>query len=304
MTPAASEKRLQRLYEKYPPNSARRPEIKDIDGEKQKKYSLKKWPNSMTAAPANLLRSAVFGVAVQNRHAEKTLIIKNNYAEIEFNGWTLNQNDLDVWLSVIQQCQLQEGWEVSFKLGDLLKSLNKTMTWKNKEWLKDCLNRLVKSNLKIKSNQNFYNGNLLSSVKEEGEGKRLIVKFDKEIISFFETSAISYIESEVRLRLRGHQLALWLHSFFSTHQNPFPIKIRTIKQLCGSQCHDELKFRQILKRALKLLDAEDQKTNYLVDGELIKVVKVVKILAVPMSRKPVPKGRKPVPQGKRSSSTE
>ncbi len=59
-----------------------------------------------------------------------------------------------------------------------------------------------------------------------------------------------------RTRLKT-DLAKWLHGFYSSHRTPYPIKVITLKQLCGSHCNRLSDFRMKLRFALReLIDAE------------------------------------------------
>jgi hypothetical protein len=48
-------------------------------------------------------------------------------------------------------------------------------------------------------------------------------------------------------------LAKWLHSYYVTHRNPYPIKVASIRELCGSSTKALYKFRQALGQALNEL---------------------------------------------------
>jgi len=46
-----------------------------------------------------------------------------------------------------------------------------------------------------------------------------------------------------------------LHSFYLTHSEPFPYKVKTIKKLCGSNNKNLCDFRNKLKNAIKELSS-------------------------------------------------
>jgi hypothetical protein len=50
------------------------------------------------------------------------------------------------------------------------------------------------------------------------------------------------IDWSIRQNLRGHPLAQWLHGFYSTHAQPYPLKIETLHKLCGSERGAETKI--------------------------------------------------------------
>jgi len=71
----------------------------------------------------------------------------------------------------------------------------------------------------------------------------------------------TWLDWEARKALRGQQLAQWLHGYFSSHADPFPISVARLRELCGSSLADKLKggsgrlstFRESLRIALDAL---------------------------------------------------
>ncbi len=58
------------------------------------------------------------------------------------------------------------------------------------------------------------------------------------------------IECAPRQPLRRQPLALWLHGFYATHAEPFPLKVATLRDWSGSQNKSLADFRRKLRVAL------------------------------------------------------
>ena len=72
----------------------------------------------------------------------------------------------------------------------------------------------------------------------------------------------------VGLPARGKStLAKWLHGFYSTHAKPYPYKVETLHNLCGSADKSLRSFRQKLKKALDELVSVGAIEGWDIDGD-------------------------------------
>ena len=78
------------------------------------------------------------------------------------------------------------------------------------------------------------------------------------------------------MALRGQQLAQWLHSFYSTHADPHPIKVETIRRLCGSENKDLFGFRRDLREALALEENTGSR-DFDARSELLRLKKLARL---------------------------
>ncbi len=92
----------------------------------------------------------------------------------------------------------------------------------------------------------------------------------------FGPSDYTALDWDGRLELRGKQFAKWLHAFYSTHADPYPMKVATLKDLCGSEIVDLKKFRQSLKGAL-----DDLKCRRLIRAWSIDDADLVRVTIIP-----------------------
>lgn len=211
------------------------------------------WPDAVRAIPNGVLRSALFGAIAKGRrkyiNGEELASIDG--VTIRYKGERLDQGDLDVWESVLHTVRFQElGSHCRITSYALLKLMGKTDTGKNRTTLQNRIERLVANALTIKQGRYTYIGSMISSAVKDEETHEWIIQLDPKLRPLFSSDQFTQVEWAVRHSLDGKPLAQWLHGFYSSHANPFPIKIETLHRLCGSEAGEVWKFAQTLRKAL------------------------------------------------------
>ena len=228
-------------------------------------HQLPIWPEQARGIPNALARSALFNVANVRKGARGNLkrieIAALKGISITYTGEELRQDDEDVFLQIMHICRVQElGTEVRFTAHSLLTELGWTKNSASYRRLVDCLDRLKASALAVTvdlpSGKENYTGSLIRSFRWKQEGndspmREWIIQLEEEIIALFQPTSYSRVDWKLRLSLPP--LAKWLHSFFHTHQTPFPYKVETLHRLTGSEVTELRKFRYKLRLALELL---------------------------------------------------
>jgi hypothetical protein len=226
------------------------------------------WEESVRGLPNALARSALFtaanrSVARENFRNRKIAAVKG--IEIVYTGEELRQEDGDVFLQIVHLARQQPlGEIVEFSGYGLLKELGWTTAKGSYDRLRECINRLSTTTVKVKMS---FPGT--SSEREKGFGSSLIRKFEwdesaargtsqrwrvwlePEIIYLFHENTYTKIDWKQRLKLPP--LAKWLHQFYFSHREPMGYKVETIKMLCGSRIAVLAKFRYKLREALDSL---------------------------------------------------
>lgn len=228
-------------------------------------HQLPIWPEKARGMPNALARSALFNVA-NARKGERDSLKRHAVASmagicITYTGEELRQSDEDVWLQLCHICRMQElGTEVRFTAYSMLGELGWTKNSGSYKRLVDCLDRLKASSLAVTvdvpGGRVNYTGSLIRSfrwreVSSSSPMREWTVLLEKEIIALFEPSSYSRLDWKTRLTLPP--MAKWLHTFFHTHQTPFPMKVETLHKLTGSKIAEMRKFRYKLKIALEEL---------------------------------------------------
>ena len=218
-----------------------------------RQMKLELWPDEVRGVPNAILRGALFGVGQERTvHKKRTLVAAVEGYEIRFKGETFNQTDLDVLEGMLHVAMPHPlGKRVEFTVHSFLKALGRGTSGKHHEEFKEQVMRLVTGGIEItdtKARVTFM-GTLVSKAFREEDSGRYVVIFDKDMLNLYE-AGYSHIDWNQRMALGKSTLAKWLHGFYATHAKPYPYKVETLHNLCGSTDKSLRSFRQKLKRAL------------------------------------------------------
>jgi hypothetical protein len=222
------------------------------------------WGEDIRATPDICLRSALFGVVQRGkrRYLEDELLAAQVGYEVRYTGMRLDQNDLDVWQQVVHLCRGKPmGERVAFSLYSLLKAIGRCTGKHDYVWLDRSLIRLRAHAVKLKAGARHFVGGLIDEYGVDKETSTAYVRINPQLVRFFETDQYTLIDFRRRLSIRS-QLGRWLHDFYSTHANPYPLKVKTLHTLCGSEIEELFHFRAELKKALAELVQADLLTGW------------------------------------------
>lgn len=238
------------------------------------------WPEAVRAVPNSVLRSALFGAIKRGARAylERVKIHAQDGIEIRYTGARLDQGDLDVWATVLHVVREQAlGDECCVTAYQLLKTLGKTDTGKNRDTLDRRLSRLNATALQVKVGRYSYEGSLIAGVDRDEVTREYIIRLDPKLRSLFEPDQFTQVEWAVRHALDGQPLAQWLHGFYASHAKPFPMRMDTLLELSGSENASPTSARQKLRKALDAVaeasEAHGEGFSYEVCGDLVHVEK-------------------------------
>ena len=245
------EQKISRLKETAARKVAEAKTSKKADPNRQLKLEL--WPEEVRGVPNAILRGALFGVGQERTvHKKRTLVAAVEGYEIRFKGETFNQTDLDVLEGMLHLAMPHPlGKRVEFTVHSFLKALGRGTSGKHHEEFKEQVMRLVTGGIEItdtKARVTFM-GTLVSKAFREEDSGRYVVIFDKDMLNLYE-AGYSHIDWNQRMALGKSTLAKWLHGFYATHAKPYPYKVETLHNLCGSADKSLRSFRQKLKKAL------------------------------------------------------
>lgn len=214
------------------------------------------WPAATCGAPNAILRSSLFGVVKSGRRKKlfNEQVISPADTTINFTGEELNQNDLDLWLMILNMSQESGGLGVNigFSAKGALKHLGKAGGGSGVEWIKNTIKRLKQASVHIETPRYIYGLGLIDVYKVDKETGDITVSINKQAAEMFGTGLWTQIEIKDRLNLKS-QLAQWLHSFYLSHANPYHYSIELIKKLSGSTASTK-GFMQMLKAAILELE--------------------------------------------------
>lgn len=268
------------LVESEPPEAQPTPpKAPEVKGGGQVVY-LPAWPDAARACPNAVLRSALFGVLGRG---ERQFVDDERMASVEgveifYTGKLLDQSDLDVWEAVLCLCRRQAmGTKCSFSAYELLKLLGRTISGQSRKVLNAQIRRLHGALVRIQAGRYSYEGHLVHHVERDHDTHRYEVTLNPRLLPLFERDQYTLLDWNVRRALTGKPLAQWLHGFYSSHAMPYPLSIKKLRELCGSDAGQLYHFKEKLRKALtevaKVLEEHGQTFSHALEGELVHVTR-------------------------------
>jgi len=231
--------------------------IKSSDGLQEKVESLRKqsadlglqaqlelleipaWKDSERASPNGFLRSSLFAVtnkSTPRKMFKREKIASLNGVEIYYTGIGLTQDHLSVWEAIMHIARSQNLENLCItSLYEILKLLGKTDSGGNRSTLKDLLAELRATDVVIRQGRYGYSGSLLGKSKWDELKDKWEIILDPEIVALYQPNEYTRMAFSTRAALRRYPMAQWLYGFYSTHKNPLPMKVETIRGLSGAR---------------------------------------------------------------------
>lgn len=236
------------------------------------------WDDESRGVPNPFIRSGLFSV----KNTEKREFMKNmqisslsNY-NISYSGQDLQQDDLSVWMSLINLARNQPMSDsVLFTGYQLVKDLGWRMHSESYRRAQESIERLKVTGIEISTNNKdtAYSGSLIReyawTARDEKGNAKWMVRFEPRVSILFMDDTTTLLEWETRKKLGTRAtVAQWLHSFYSSHRDPIPLSEEKIHELCRSS--DTLSsFRRTLALALtKLVAVEFLETFTVIKGQV------------------------------------
>lgn len=232
------------------------------------------WPDPARGVPNSALRGAL-SAAIQGKGRQalkRELLAVQQGMEIRFTGWQLDQSDLDVWEQALHLARMHPlGTRCEFSAHAFLKALGRSTGKPMHEWLKDVFARLGGCFVEITHERFTYGGSLLELYRDE-DTERYRLEINPKIRALYDAGWTA-CDWQQRQLLRRKPLALWLHGFYASHAEPYPMKIETLRTLSGSRNKDKWGFKRDLKKALEQLLAIGVITGYDITDGLVTVTR-------------------------------
>lgn len=221
------------------------------------------WHEQARGIPNICLRSALFGVIQRGRRkaVKGEMVAAVQGLSIRYTGWRLDQGDFDVLahaLHLLAQHQQKSlpVTHVQFTVKGFLRGIGRASGKSGRDWLKDSIRRLTASAVEIKVDipEGFvcgpctYAGSLIDEFYCNDRDQTYFLKINPKLAKLFD-AGWTQLQWRQRLLLKT-DLAKWLHGFYASHRNPYPVKVATLMRLCGSECHRLVDFRRGLRTAM------------------------------------------------------
>ena len=205
------------------------------------------------AAPNICLRSALFGVVKKGRRRslEDEVIASQDGYQVAYSGERLDQIDLNVWLAVKHLCSPYPlGTEVCFSAPTLFALLGKSDGQANRELVKRSLRRMSKGYVEMdQSGKRGFGGHLIDWWAWDEKAYVFRVILSPKMAPLFGRDCYTLLDIEQRQKL-SRELSLWLHCYWSSHDQIYPISTEVLHQLCGSEAKNMREFRRELRKSL------------------------------------------------------
>ena len=232
------------------------------------------WPDAKRGAPNAVLRGALFAAIqgkTRHRGLSEQLIATQDGVTIQYTGAQLDQSDLDVWEQALHLVRTQAlGTECHFTEKGFLKALGRSTGKSDRTWLRSAISRLTTATVEISNGRLTYGGSLVSFSRDEETG-HTVLEINPKLARFFSPTRWTQIDWEQRQQLRGKPLALWLHGFYATHAEPYPLRVEYLHKLSGSQTNRLRRFKESLTQALSDLQASGTIRGFEIRGDLVHV---------------------------------
>jgi hypothetical protein len=227
-----------------------------LEPKQEIQVQLPMWGERIRGVPNSVLRSALFTATRRGKrqYFERQKIASVDGIKVIFTGPRLDQADLDVWEQCLHLARTEGlGNTIQFTAYGFLKAIGRNTGKSDREWLACAFARLRTSDVEINDGKRAFFGALVSSGQKNEATEKYELVLNPRIASMYNDDSWTGIDWEQRKALMGKPLALWLHSFYSSHAKPFDYKVETIYGLCGSETKDMKAFKQMLKEALEAL---------------------------------------------------
>lgn len=245
-----------------------------LEREANQVIQLPLWPEPKRGTPNSFIRSALFA-AIQSKDRvflkEATLASQKGIA-VKFTGEQLNQEDLTVWETLAHLARQHPlGHTCSFTAHGLLKSLGLHTGLSQHKQLHSTIIRLTACAVEITHEGKTYFGPLVKSGLKDEITSQYNIELNRELIRLFGENQWTALDWQQRQQMRGKHLAQALHAFYSSHRQPFPVKLDTLRGYVGSKNQQKAGFKIKLRSALDELVQIGFLINYEIAGDVVSV---------------------------------
>jgi len=238
---------------------------------------LPEWPEKARGIPNGALRSSLFGAIRKGprKFLKRTKLQSVNGLTIVFNGPRLSQSDLDVWEHCLHLARINgTGCQIRFTGYSFLKAIGRNTGKSDREWLKGVLLDLASSVVEISDGKRAYFGPLIHHGVRDEVTMEFVIEVNPRVAILYGADGWTQIEWAQRWALRRQPLAQWLHGFYSTHAEPYPYKVETLRRLAGSENEHLYSFRQELRSAMSKVAEVTGWAWRIADADLVQVTKL------------------------------
>jgi len=241
-------------------------------------FDIAPWADDMRAMPNDYMRSALFTVRnkKQKRVAleDKAIFHVNKDVTITYTGIELRAEDDElVWQQVLEYAKrFPIGQPVHFTMYQLCTDLDWSINGRYYKKAEQCLSRLQATAVQVTS-ERLGKLKSLSFIKEfdiidRGTKKAMCqVEIPEQMVYLFAGDHYSKFVWDKYRKLTP--IARRLFDYLVSHKEPFPLKLETFRQMCGSESERPAKWKEQSKDACKELSGSGLVESTWVHGDAI-----------------------------------
>ena len=221
-----------------------------LEQDLQQKFIPLHTPNQFLG-PRIFFVSSLFSVRstkeARKLHIEMKLPVPDGADAIQYVGPELRQSDALVFLALLHMLRdFRTGISVSFQPEDVCRSLFGRYDGNARRQLREHIQRLQQGLLIFRT----FSVQLCQTFEYPKTGA-WSVALDRHIVEIFSLSKHVWFPLHERTAL-PEGLASWLYTFISSQTRLIPMRLSTLRELCGSKANDKA-FSNRMRDALKLL---------------------------------------------------
>lgn len=239
------------------------------------------WPEPKRGAPNSFIRSALFA-AIQSKDRQflkEAVLASQDGITVTYTGEQLNQTDLDVWETIVHLAREQPlGTVASFTAHSLLTAMGMSTGNSQHKQLHSTLIRLTACALQVTHKGKSYFGPLIKSGAKDEVTRHYGVELNTGIIKLFGENQWTALDWQQRQSLRSQPLAQALHAFYSSHREPFAVKLETLQAYTGSRNKQLAGFKRQVRTALDALVNVGFLLSFSIANDLVKVQRARQVL--------------------------
>jgi len=240
------------------------------------------WDDEYRGVPNPFIRSGLFSVRTSvSREFQTELKVASlsNY-DITYAGQDLHQDDLSIWMSLLNMARNQPlADKIRFSGYQLIKDLGWRMHTDSYRKAQESIARLKVTGIQIASRDQTegYSGSLIREYAwtdlDQAGASKWMVRFEPRVSVLFMEDTTTFLEWEIRKKIgTRHTVALWLHSFYCSHRDPIPLPVSKLHEL--SRANSSLStFRRNLKTALQTLIDVGLLASFQITNDVVHVKK-------------------------------
>ena len=216
------------------------------------------WPEPARGVPNSVLRGALFA-AIQGKNRQylkNRLLAVQDGVRIKFTGEQFDQSDMDVWEQILHLARQHPlGTYCDFTAHAFLKALERGTGKAQHEWLNSVIHRHIACAVEMTHNGKTFIGSLVEECFRDERTGHYRLKLNPNLVKLYGAGMWTALDWQQRQQLRRKPLALWLHGYYASHADPYPVSVEKLRQWSGSRTKTLFHFTASLKRALNSLKA-------------------------------------------------